>query len=41
MAHITDIEIHIVETPKPMQQWHNEQVNPWEDSFVRRLLLHQ
>lgn len=22
-----------------MQQWRNEQVNPWEDSFVRWLLL--
>jgi len=30
-----DIEIHIVEIPKRMQQWRNEQVNPWEDSFVR------
>ncbi len=34
-----DIEIHIVEIPKLMQQWRNEQVNPWEDSFVRWLLL--
>ncbi|EEM98655.1 hypothetical protein bthur0014_67640 [Bacillus thuringiensis IBL 4222] len=34
-----DIEIHIVEIPKLMQQWRNEQINPWEDSFVRWLLL--
>ncbi len=34
-----DIEVHIVEIPKLMQQWRNEQVNPWEDSFVRWLLL--
>ncbi|WP_130068646.1 Rpn family recombination-promoting nuclease/putative transposase, partial [Bacillus albus] len=35
----SDIEVHIVEIPKLMQQWRNEQVNPWEDSFVRWLLL--
>lgn len=29
-----DIEVHIVEIPKLMQQWRNEQVNPWEDSFL-------
>nr|WP_235606701.1 Rpn family recombination-promoting nuclease/putative transposase [Bacillus cereus] len=34
-----DIEVHIVEIPKLVQQWRNEQVNPWEDSFVRWLLL--
>ncbi|PEP98147.1 Rpn family recombination-promoting nuclease/putative transposase [Bacillus toyonensis] len=34
-----DIEIHIVEIPKLLQQWHEEKVNPWEDSFVRWLLL--
>ncbi len=34
-----DIEVHIVEIPKLMQQWRNEQINPWEDSFVRWLLL--
>ncbi len=28
-----------IEIPKFMQQWFNEQVNPWEDSFVRWLLL--
>jgi len=34
-----DIEVHIVEIPKLMQQWREEKVNPWEDSFVRWLLL--
>ncbi|MEB9661390.1 Rpn family recombination-promoting nuclease/putative transposase [Bacillus thuringiensis] len=34
-----DIEVHIVEIPKLMQQWRNKQINPWEDSFVRWLLL--
>ncbi|MBJ8031864.1 Rpn family recombination-promoting nuclease/putative transposase [Bacillus cereus group sp. N21] len=34
-----DIEVHIVEIPKLMQQWRDEKVNPWEDSFVRWLLL--
>ncbi len=34
-----DIEVHIVEIPKLMQQWRSEQVNPWEDPFVRWLLL--
>lgn len=34
-----DIEVHIVEIPKLMEQWRNEQINPWEDSFVRWLLL--
>ncbi|MGM7431633.1 Rpn family recombination-promoting nuclease/putative transposase [Bacillus pacificus] len=33
------IEVHIVEISKLMQQWRNEQVNPWEDLFVRWLLL--
>ena len=35
----SDIEVHIVEISKLMQQWRNEQVNPWEDLFVRWLLL--
>ncbi len=30
----SDIEAHIVEIPKRMPQWRNEQVNHWEDSFV-------
>ncbi|MDC2867939.1 Rpn family recombination-promoting nuclease/putative transposase [Bacillus sp. BP-3] len=34
-----DIEIHVVEIPKLMQQWREEKINPWEDSFVRWLLL--
>lgn len=34
-----DIEVHVVEIPKLMQQWREEKVNPWEDSFVRWLLL--
>lgn len=34
-----DIEIHVIEIPKLMQQWREEKVNPWEDSFVRWLLL--
>uniref|UniRef100_UPI00333E3A2A Rpn family recombination-promoting nuclease/putative transposase n=1 Tax=Bacillus cytotoxicus TaxID=580165 RepID=UPI00333E3A2A len=34
-----DIEIHVVEIPKLIQQWREEKVNSWEDSFVRWLLL--
>ncbi len=34
-----DIEIHMVEIPKLMQQWRNEQINPWENAFARWLLL--
>ncbi len=34
-----DIEIHVIELPKLMEQWWEEKVNPWEDSFVRCLLL--
>ncbi|HDR8066134.1 Rpn family recombination-promoting nuclease/putative transposase [Bacillus thuringiensis] len=34
-----DIEIHVIELPKLMEQWREEKVNPWEDSFVRWLLL--
>ncbi len=34
-----DIEIHVIEIPKLMQQWREEKVNPWQDSFVRWLLL--
>ncbi|MFP3410503.1 Rpn family recombination-promoting nuclease/putative transposase [Bacillus sp. SIMBA_074] len=34
-----DIEIHIVEIPKLMRQWKAEKINPWEDAFVRWLLL--
>jgi predicted transposase/invertase (TIGR01784 family) len=31
--------LHIIEIPKLMAQWKEEQVNPWEDDFVRWLLL--
>lgn len=34
-----DIEIHVIEISKLMQQCREEKVNPWEDSFVRWLLL--
>nr|WP_257143200.1 Rpn family recombination-promoting nuclease/putative transposase [Bacillus cereus] len=34
-----EIEIHLIEIPKLMQQWQEEKVNPWEGSFVRWLLL--
>ncbi|MBT2577518.1 Rpn family recombination-promoting nuclease/putative transposase [Bacillus sp. ISL-8] len=36
---IEDMEIHVIEIPKLMAQWKDEQVNPWEDDFVRWLLL--
>jgi predicted transposase/invertase (TIGR01784 family) len=36
---IDDLELHIIEIPKLMAQWKEEQVNPWEDDFVRWLLL--
>ncbi|PEZ41801.1 ATPase [Bacillus thuringiensis] len=36
---IDDLELHIIEIPKLMAQWKKEQVNPWEDDFVRWLLL--
>ncbi|WP_144519834.1 Rpn family recombination-promoting nuclease/putative transposase [Bacillus thuringiensis] len=34
-----DIEIHYIELPKLIAQWRKEQVNPWQDTFVRWLLL--
>ncbi|MGU3443680.1 Rpn family recombination-promoting nuclease/putative transposase [Bacillus cereus] len=34
-----DIEIHYIELPKIIAQWREEQVNPWQDSLVRWLLL--
>ncbi|HDR4948981.1 TPA: PD-(D/E)XK nuclease family transposase [Bacillus cereus] len=34
-----DIEIHYIELPKIIAQWRKEQVNPWQDTFVRWLLL--
>ncbi|OLR26454.1 Rpn family recombination-promoting nuclease/putative transposase [Bacillus cereus] len=36
---LDDLELHIIEIPKLMTQWKQEQVNPWEDDFVRWLLL--
>lgn len=34
-----DIEIHFIEIPKLFKQWREEKVNPWEDAFVRWMLL--
>ncbi|MES9696333.1 MULTISPECIES: Rpn family recombination-promoting nuclease/putative transposase [Bacillus] len=34
-----DIEVHVVEIPKLMEQWRQEKVNPWENPFARWLLL--
>ncbi|PEO39930.1 Rpn family recombination-promoting nuclease/putative transposase, partial [Bacillus wiedmannii] len=34
-----DIEIHYIELPKLLAQWREAQVNPWNDSYVRWLLL--
>ncbi|KFM95133.1 Rpn family recombination-promoting nuclease/putative transposase [Bacillus clarus] len=34
-----DIEIHFVEIPKLVKQWREEKVNPWENAFVRWMLL--
>lgn len=34
-----DIEIHFVEIPKLVRQWREEKVNPWENAFVRWMLL--
>ncbi|PEK69888.1 ATPase [Bacillus pseudomycoides] len=34
-----DIEIHFVEIPKLVKQWREEKVNPWENTFVRWMLL--
>ncbi|XLP22393.1 Rpn family recombination-promoting nuclease/putative transposase [Bacillus toyonensis] len=36
---LDDLELHVIEIPKLMAQWKEEQVNPWEDDFVRWLLL--
>ncbi|AUB67194.1 ATPase (plasmid) [Bacillus cereus] len=36
---IEDMEIHIIELPKLMAQWKQEQVNLWEDDVARWLLL--
>ncbi|ANS46133.1 ATPase [Bacillus thuringiensis] len=34
-----DIEIHFIEMPKILTQWREEQVNPWQNTLVRWLLL--
>lgn len=34
-----DIEIHFIEIPKLFKLWREEKVNPWEDAFVRWMLL--
>ncbi|MDM5186042.1 Rpn family recombination-promoting nuclease/putative transposase [Bacillus sp. DX4.1] len=34
-----DIEIYFVEIPKLVKQWREEKVNPWENAFVRWMLL--
>ncbi|WP_041488966.1 Rpn family recombination-promoting nuclease/putative transposase, partial [Bacillus pseudomycoides] len=34
-----DMEIHFVEIPKLVKQWREEKVNPWENAFVRWMLL--
>ncbi|HDR6248221.1 TPA: PD-(D/E)XK nuclease family transposase, partial [Bacillus cereus] len=34
-----DIEIHYIELPKLLTKWQDEQINPWQDPFVRWLLL--
>lgn len=36
---LDDLELHVIEIPKLMRQWREEQINPWEDAFVRWLLL--
>ncbi|MEB8895389.1 Rpn family recombination-promoting nuclease/putative transposase [Bacillus cereus] len=36
---LDDLELHVIEIPKLMAQWKEKQVNPWEDYFVRWLLL--
>ncbi|OUB04288.1 ATPase, partial [[Bacillus thuringiensis] serovar konkukian] len=34
-----DIEIHSIELPKLIVQWRDAQVNPWQDTLARWLLL--
>jgi predicted transposase/invertase (TIGR01784 family) len=34
-----DIELHFVEIPKLVKQWREEKINPWENAFVRWMLL--
>lgn len=35
----SDIEIHFIEVPKLVKQWKEEKIHPWEDAFVRWMLL--
>lgn len=32
-----DVEIHYIESPKLLIKWQDEQINPWQDPFVRWL----
>lgn len=34
-----DIEIHFVEIPELVKQWHEEKANPWESALDHRMLL--
>ncbi|OIK14250.1 ATPase [Bacillus sp. MUM 116] len=34
-----DVELHFVEIPKLVKQWKEEKINPWENAFVRWMLL--
>ncbi|MGG0261487.1 Rpn family recombination-promoting nuclease/putative transposase, partial [Bacillus mycoides] len=36
---VDDLELHVIEIPKLMAQWKQEQVNLWEDDVARWLLL--
>lgn len=36
---LDNLELYGIEIPKCMAQWKQEQVNPWEEDFVRWLLL--
>lgn len=33
------MELHFIEIPKIIQQWQDELINPWKDTFVRWMLL--
>jgi hypothetical protein len=32
-------QVHFVAIPKLVKQWSEEKVNPWENTFVRGMLL--
>ncbi|EJR94334.1 Rpn family recombination-promoting nuclease/putative transposase [Bacillus mycoides] len=36
---LDDLEIHFIEIPKLLQQWREEKINLWENTFARWLLL--